>query len=235
MCQITCFSASIFFGAALGIPPTLITTLRTCGSIAKGRKGAKIAGVFAWGQHDKIEPMSSSLRTLVVVTLLLISVPVLAAAPQNKAASPKKPLSQKKADFSPVRFLNPATMAKPVSTYSQVVEVTGGKTVYIAGQVALDTSGTLVGPNDFRAQVKQVFKNIKAAVESAGGDMNSLVKVNYYCAESVDPTQLPALREVRDQYINTANPPASTFVVVKRLARLEYLLEVEAVAVIPQK
>jgi 2-iminobutanoate/2-iminopropanoate deaminase len=116
-----------------------------------------------------------------------------------------------------------------------VVEVTGGKTVYIAGQVALDISGTLVGPNDFRAQVEQVFKNIKAAVEAAGGDMSSLVKTNYYCAESVDPAQLPALREIRDSYINTTAPPTSTFVVVKRLARLEYLIEVEAVAVIPQK
>jgi enamine deaminase RidA (YjgF/YER057c/UK114 family) len=97
----------------------------------------------------------------------------------------------------PVRFSNPSTMAKPVSTYSQVVEVTGGKTVYIAGQVALDPSGNFVGKDDFRAQVDQVFKNLKLAVESAGGDMSSLVKTNYYVAESVDPAQMSAVREIR--------------------------------------
>ncbi len=148
------------------------------------------------------------------------------------AADAKKPA---KSANSPVRFSNPSTIAKPLSTYSQMAEVTGGKTIYIAGQVAVDASGQLVGANDFRSQVEQVFKNIKAAIEAAGGDMSSLVKTNYYCAEAVDPSQIPALREIRDKYINIAVPPTSTFVVVKRLARPEYLLEVEAVAVVPAK
>ncbi len=148
------------------------------------------------------------------------------------AADSKKP---PKSATPPVRFSNPSTIAKPLSTYSQMAEVTSGKTIYIAGQVAVDVSGKLVGENDFRAQVEQVFKNIKAAVESAGGDMSSLVKTNYFCAEAVDPSQIPALREVRDKYINTAAPPTSTFVVVKRLARPEYLIEVEAIAVVPAK
>ncbi len=148
------------------------------------------------------------------------------------AADAKKPA---KSANPPVRFSNPSTIAKPLSTYSQMAEVTGGKTIYIAGQVAVDASGQLVGANDFRSQVEQVFKNIKAAIEAAGGDMSSLVKTNYYCAEAVDPSQIPALREIRDKYINTAVPPTSTFVVVKRLARPEYLLEVEAVAVVPAK
>ena len=146
-------------------------------------------------------------------------------------AADKKPAKS----TSPVRFSNPSTIAKPLSTYSQMAVVTGGTTIYIAGQVAVDQSGKLVGENDFRAQVEQVFKNIKAAIESAGGDMSNLVKTNYYCAEAVDPSQISALREVRDKYINTTAPPTSTFVVVKRLARPEYLLEVEAVAVVPAK
>ena len=123
-------------------------------------------------------------------------------------------------------------MAKPTAGYSQVAEVTGGKLVYIAGQVALDRSGNLVGKDDFHAQVQQVFENLKAAVEAAGGDFNGLVKLNYYCAESVDAAQLPVVREIRDKYVNTANPPTSTFVFVKRLVRPEWLLEVEAVAVL---
>src|ERR1700756_2958995 len=106
------------------------------------------------------------------------------------------------------------------------------KIVYIAGQVALDRAGHLVGKDDFRAQVQQVFENLKAAVEAAGGDFNSVIKLNYYCAESVDPAQFPLTREIRDKYVNTANPPASTFVVVKRLVRPDYLIEIEATAVV---
>ncbi len=130
------------------------------------------------------------------------------------------------------RIFNPDTMAKPTAGYSHVAEVTGGKIVYIAGQVAIDKAGTLVGKDDFRAQVQQVFENLKAAVEAAGGDSHSIIKLNYYCAESVDPAQIPIVREVRDRYVNTANPPTSTFVVVKRLVRPEWLIEVDAVAVV---
>ena len=76
------------------------------------------------------------------------------------------------------RLFNPDTMMKPVAGYSQVAEVTGGKLVYIAGQVALDKSGAFIGKDDFPAQVEQVFKNLKAAVEAAGGDFNDVIKLN---------------------------------------------------------
>ena len=132
----------------------------------------------------------------------------------------------------PFHIFNPDTMAKPAAGYSHVAEVTGGKMVFIAGQVALDKSGNLVGKDDFRAQAQQIFENLKAAVEAAGGDFHSVIKLNYYCAESVDASQLPVVREIRDKYVNTANPPTSTFVFVKRLVRPEWLLEVEAVAVV---
>jgi len=130
------------------------------------------------------------------------------------------------------RIFNPDTMAKPTAGYSHVAEVTGGKLVYIAGQVAIDRAGNLVGKDDFRAQVQQVFENLKAAVEAAGGDSHSIIKLNYYCAESVDPAQVPIVREIRDKYVNASNPPTSTFVVVKRLVRPEWLIEVDAVAVV---
>lgn len=129
-------------------------------------------------------------------------------------------------------IFNPETMAKPTAGYSQVAEVGEGKIVYIAGQVALDKSGNLVGKDDFRAQTEQVFENLKAAVEAAGGDFHSVVKLNYYSAASVDPSQMTVVREVRDKYVNTANPPTSTFVFVQRLVRPEWLIEVEAVAVV---
>jgi len=129
-------------------------------------------------------------------------------------------------------IFNPDTLAKPTAGYSHVAEVTGGKIVYIAGQVAIDRSGNLVGKDDFRAQVQQVFENLKSAVEASGGDFHNVIKLNYYCAEGVDPAQVPIVREIRDKYVNTANPPTSTFVVVKRLVRPEWLIEVDAVAVV---
>jgi len=132
----------------------------------------------------------------------------------------------------PFRIFNPDTMAKPTAGYSHVAEVSDGKLLYIAGQVAMDRAGNLVGKDDFRTQVQQVFENLKSAVEASGGSFHDVIKLNYYCAESVDPAQVPVVREIRDRYVNTANPPVSTFVVVKRLVRPEWLIEVEAVAVV---
>jgi enamine deaminase RidA (YjgF/YER057c/UK114 family) len=152
------------------------------------------------------------------------------SAQQSKSAKIKQ--GQKSQVVQPFRLFNPDTLAKPTAGYSQVAEVIDGKIVYIAGQVALDRSGNLVGEDDFRAQVQQVFENLKAAVEAAGGNFSNVIKLNYYCAENVDPSQFPAVREIRDKYVNTANPPASTFAVVKRLVRTEWLIEVEAVAVV---
>jgi len=141
-----------------------------------------------------------------------------------------KPIPQSKDSL--FHIFNPETMAKPTAGYSHVAEVTDGKIIYIAGQVAIDRAGNLVGKDDFRAQVQQVFENLKAAVEASGGDPHNIIKLNYYCAESVDPAQVPIVREIRDKYVNTANPPTSTFVVVKRLVRPEWLIEVDAVAVV---
>jgi enamine deaminase RidA (YjgF/YER057c/UK114 family) len=141
-----------------------------------------------------------------------------------------KPVSPSR-DSSLFRIFNPDTLAKPTAGYSHVAEVTDGKLVYIAGQVAIDRAGNLVGKDDFRAQVQQVFENLKSAVEASGGDFHNVIKLNYYCSEAVDPAQVPIVREIRDKYVNTANPPVSTFVVVKRLVRPEWLIEVDAVAV----
>jgi len=129
------------------------------------------------------------------------------------------------------RIFNPPTIHRPAG-YSHVAEISSGKIVYIAGQVAIDPAGAVVGAGDFRAQVEQVFANLKAALTSVGADFSSVVKFNCYCVESVDPKEIATFREIRDQHVNTANPPASTFVVVSRLVRPEWLIEVEAVAVV---
>jgi enamine deaminase RidA (YjgF/YER057c/UK114 family) len=130
-----------------------------------------------------------------------------------------------------LRLFNPEGLASPRG-YSHVAEISGGKLVYIAGQVALDASGALVGENDFPAQVERTFLNVKIAVEAAGGTFADIVKTNYYCVESVNADQVPVLREIRDRFINVENPPVSTFLFVSRLVRPEWLIEIEAIAVV---
>jgi enamine deaminase RidA (YjgF/YER057c/UK114 family) len=125
-----------------------------------------------------------------------------------------------------VKIHNPPTIAPPTG-YSHVAEVRGGKLVFVAGQVAMDPAGKLVGQDDYRRQAEQAFRNIGAALESAGGNFRDLVKLNYYV---VDLSHLPEIREVRDRFIDTNHPPTSTAVQVGRLFRPEYLLEIDAVA-----
>ena len=122
-----------------------------------------------------------------------------------------------------IRFLNRAPAG-----YSQVVEVRGGRTLYISGQVALDESGQVVGSGDFTAQVKQVFANLKARLDEAGASFNDVVKLSFYL---LDSTNLQTVRDVRDVYVNRERPPASTLVVVKQLFRPDLLVEVDAIAV----
>src|SRR5262249_55001173 len=116
-------------------------------------------------------------RCLVLVGIL-VGAPVSPAQDRaaGKNASQTKEGSKGQA-AAPVRIFNPDTMAKPTAGYSQVAEVSGGKIVFIAGQVALDRNGNLVGRDDFRAQVQQVFENLRAAVEAAGGEFNEVVKL----------------------------------------------------------
>jgi reactive intermediate/imine deaminase len=126
-----------------------------------------------------------------------------------------------------LRHLNPPTLSTPTG-YTHVVAPQRGRLVFIAGQVAADKSGGIVGRGDFKAQAKQVFENLKAAVEAAGGTMADVAKINVY---ATDLSQISAMREVRQQYF-TGNPPASTLVQVVSLARPEYMLEIEAIVVV---
>ena len=128
-------------------------------------------------------------------------------------------------------LFRPETMPQSIG-YSQLAIVHGGKIVFIAGQVALDKTGNVVGKDDFRAQVAQVFENLKAALLAAGGTLRDVIKLNSYV---LDVRNLTQFREVRDRYVNVENPPASTAVEVSRLFRPEFLVEIEAVAVIGEK
>ena len=132
-----------------------------------------------------------------------------------------------------VRFLNPKTMAKPPG-YTYVVETTGpGRTVYIAGQLGIDLDNKLVGaPGEFRAQCAKAFENLGFALASVGASFKDVVKINNYL---VDMSHIATFRAVRDAFLNTKAPPASTTVAISQLARPGALFEVEAIAVLPAK
>ena len=128
--------------------------------------------------------------------------------------------------FAQVKRTNPPTLSKPTG-YMHVVEVSGpGKTIYIAGQIALDKDGKVVGEGDMKAQAEQVFKNLEAALASAGAKFSDVVKMNTYIT---DMDKAPAVREVRARYFGETMP-ASTLVQVSKLARPEFLLEIEVIA-----
>ena len=129
---------------------------------------------------------------------------------------------------SNMRFMNPEAIAKP-GGYTHVVEVTGpGRVVYIAGQLGLKPDGKIAG--DFRAQCLQAFENLKAALAAVGATFNDVVKLNNYLVDI--PANLSIYREVRDRYVNTAQPPASTTVGVPALARADAHYEVEAIVML---
>lgn len=163
----------------------------------------------------------------IIVLSLLLSASGTSAQVKQTSQGEKRKMSNE----TNFQLLIPSTMPKSVG-YSQLALVKGGTVVFIAGQVALDKSGNVVGKDDFKAQIHQVFENLKAAVEAAGGTFNDVVKLNSYF---LDLSHAADFREVRDKYVNVKNPPASTAIQVPRLFRPEFLVEVEAVAVVPSK
>ncbi len=113
--------------------------------------------------------------------------------------------------------------------YSQGIKVTNAHTLlFLAGQVAYDKDGGVAHPGDFKGQARAVFSAIKALVEAAGGTLANVVKINTYVT---DVRNRPEFRVIRDEFFG-AKGPASTMVEVSALAHPDYLIEVEAVAVI---
>ena len=135
--------------------------------------------------------------------------------------------------MSKIQFSNPSTMPPP-SGYTMVVEATGpGRTIYIAGQLGMTPDGKFAGePGDFRAQATQCFENMKAALASVGAEFKDVVKITNYF---VDMAHLSIFFEVRDRYVNTKAPPASTAIQIAKLARDGALFEIEAIAVLPER
>ena len=126
------------------------------------------------------------------------------------------------------KYINPPGLTKPVG-YTHVVLAADGRTVYIAGQVAVDSTNAIVGPGDFRAQAERVFANLRIALASVGATFSDVVKTTTFMT---DVANAAALREIRTKYLDPARPPANSLIPVPALARPELLLEIEAVAVL---
>ena len=125
------------------------------------------------------------------------------------------------------KFSAPGVFDPP--TYSQGVKVTGAQTVlFLAGQVAYDKDGGVLHRGDFRAQAREAFRALKALVEAGGGRMDSIVKINTYVT---DIRSRADLVPVREEFFGKKGP-ASTLVQVSALAHPDWLIEVEAIAVV---
>jgi reactive intermediate/imine deaminase len=126
----------------------------------------------------------------------------------------------------PSQHINPEALSRSRG-YSQVVKA--GNTVYIAGQISVGSDGNVVGKGDAEAQVRQIWRNIEAAVKAAGGSLSNVVKTTTYVTNI---QHAAAVRKVREELFQSINPPTSTLLVVSGLASPDYLVEIEAIAVV---
>ncbi len=126
-------------------------------------------------------------------------------------------------------FLNPPTLTKPAG-YTHIVISPDRRTAYIAGQVAFDSTGAVVGAGDFRAQTEQVFNNLRRALTAVNATFADVMKTTTYVT---DVKQVAVIREIRGKFLDPDRPPANTLVAVASLARPELMIEIEAVVALP--
>lgn len=133
-----------------------------------------------------------------------------------------------------IRTLNPPGVAAPLGLYSHIARVPAGELLFIAGQVAVDSGGNVVGVNDFEAQFRQVVENLRLLLQSVGAGFKDVVKFTTYLldAEYIEPL-MRVRAQVWPREFGTGGYPPNTLLIVERLVREEFLLEIEAVARAP--
>ena len=128
-----------------------------------------------------------------------------------------------------IRRINPPELGTPPG-YSQIVEVSPGRLVFIAGQTALDSDGNVIGKNDFVTQADQVFANLTIALRASGCTAANLIKLTVFLT---DMDNLGRYREARNRFFATVTPPAApavTLVEVSKLYGPDFLIEIVAIA-----
>ena len=130
-----------------------------------------------------------------------------------------------------IKIYNPEGLAKPLGQYSHVTRVKASEYIFIAGQVAADKDGKLVGPDDFDAQCVQTFANIETALKSAGAGWGNVVQFSTLLVHSQDIPKFMKyrLREFPKMFANGVYPP-NTLLMIDRLVKEEFLIEVQATA-----
>jgi len=128
-------------------------------------------------------------------------------------------------------------LSATVGLYSQAIPVPAGSTLlFVSGQLSVDPEGNVVGENDFPTQYRTVFENLMSVVRGSGGGPEDLVKMTTYL---VDAKHVTAFYEAREGLYSDLFPtgvyPGNTLLVVQRLVRPEFLIEIEAVAAIPER
>ena len=132
-----------------------------------------------------------------------------------------------------VELLNPDGLHKNPA-YSQVAVVEGNyRTIYVGGQNAVDKDGKIVGKGDIEEQAKQVLHNLETALKAGGGSVENIIKWNVYLVQGQSTEK--ALKMFQGAMSKMKNPPLITGVFVAALASPDFLLEMEAVAVVPIK
>ena len=134
---------------------------------------------------------------------------------------------------SEVEVIRAEGVCPPQGLYSHAVAAGPGRFVFLAGQTAVDENNRLVGEGDFRRQMEQVYENLKRILESAGSALEKVVKYTTYLTRSDDLTDFYAVRaEIYARLYPDGQYPPNTLVVVDQLAREEWLIEIEATALI---
>ncbi len=130
-------------------------------------------------------------------------------------------------------ILEPQGVAKPQGMYNHAISVGPGKLLFISGQVSIDDKGALVGLNDFNAQLDQVYANLGHILKSAGTGFDHVVKLTTYLTRTQDmKTYYEKRSEIYAEIYSDGRYPTNTLVVIEQLAREEWLVEIEAIAVI---
>ena len=132
--------------------------------------------------------------------------------------------------MSEKKFVNPPGL-KPLGMYSNVASARGGTLVFIAGQVAVDAQGQIVGKGDYEAQAVQVFENLRLALAAAGATFQDVLKFTIFI-KNLSPAARKAVMGVRNRHISSTNPPAATMIGIDQLVEEDLLVEIEAVAAV---
>ena len=131
-----------------------------------------------------------------------------------------------------VQHINPNDLSKNPA-FTNVITVTGpAKTIYIGGQDSVDASGTIVGKGDIKQQTGQVLNNLRIALNAAGAELEHIIKWNIYVVQG-QPIQ-PAFEVFQHIWGQRPNPPAITMMFVAGLANPDFLVEMDAIAVVSE-